>query len=301
MPLDDLVTRVEDLAQRVEQYALLLRQSEMLTRYVLIDPFLRALGWNTEDPDQVRPEYHGADYALIHDGKVRLTVEAKRLDTNLSEGLTQSINYCIQEGTPYFAVTDGRRWEVYETFKAVPLSEKRVSAFDLCGAPFEAALGALCVWRPNIGAAQLVSPLHPVIGEPPFAPSSPPPIPGLTSLADIQVASGTKPPVSIHFPDGSQKPLKYWRDLQVEVVQYLVSKGKLGPGNCPVQKPGAYRHLVHHEPKHSGGEPFGSPSQVGPLWVETHYSARSLVDNTRFILGAVHEDANDYRLPPTPE
>lgn len=300
MSLDDLVRRIEELAQRAQRHASPLRQSEMLTRYVLIDPFLRALGWDTEDPEQVRPEYQRADYALVHDGKVRLTIEAKKLDTNLSEGLTQSITYCIQDGIPYFAVTDGRRWEVYETFKAVPLSEKRISTFDLCGPPFEAALKALCLWRPNIGGAQPVSPVSPLIFPPPPPPPPPPSQrPGLTNLADIQVVSGTTPPPTIHLPDGSQKPLKYWKDLQVEVVRYLISKGKLGAGNCPIQRPRAHRYLVHHEPKHSTGERFIWPSQVGLLWVDSNYSARSLVDNVRFILRLVGEDPKEYRLPPT--
>ena len=34
-----------------------LRQSEMQTRYALIDPLLRELGWDTENPALVRPEY----------------------------------------------------------------------------------------------------------------------------------------------------------------------------------------------------------------------------------------------------
>ena len=44
-----------------------LRRSEALTRYELIDPLLGELGWDTQDPDLVVPEYRsgeiGVDYA----------------------------------------------------------------------------------------------------------------------------------------------------------------------------------------------------------------------------------------------
>ena len=36
-------------------------RSEMQTRYALIDPLLRELGWDTENPALVRPEFRGLD------------------------------------------------------------------------------------------------------------------------------------------------------------------------------------------------------------------------------------------------
>ncbi|WP_376791034.1 hypothetical protein [Thermoflexus sp.] len=55
--MDQLLKTLQQLHERMDQYGERLRQNEMLTRYTLIDPLLRALGWNTEDPDQVIPEY----------------------------------------------------------------------------------------------------------------------------------------------------------------------------------------------------------------------------------------------------
>ena len=57
MPLEDLITVIERLRERIQQQGGILSQSEMLTRNALIDPLLRALGWDTEDPTLVRPEY----------------------------------------------------------------------------------------------------------------------------------------------------------------------------------------------------------------------------------------------------
>ena len=149
MPIANLLGLVERLRERIKEHGTALRENEVRTRYALIDPLLRGLGWDTEDPEQVRPEYKSgpgrADYALLVGGKPSMMIEAKKLDSPLQDAaLAQGINYCLVEGTPYFAVTDGRRWEVYEPHRPVPLAEKRVEDFDLASSsPTEAALKSL--------------------------------------------------------------------------------------------------------------------------------------------------------------
>lgn len=137
MPLDSLLSLVEKLRERIEKHGSELRKSEALTRYALIDPLLRELGWDTEDPALVIPEYReaggSADYALFSGNKPLMMVEAKKLDTSLRDEkvLIQGLAYCQKQGTRYLSVTDGRRWEIYETHKAVPINEKRIVEFDL--------------------------------------------------------------------------------------------------------------------------------------------------------------------------
>ena len=60
---------------------------EMRTRYAVIDPILKALGWDLDDPSQVRVEHEvkvlgkmrRVDYALLSKGKPVVLVEAKKL------------------------------------------------------------------------------------------------------------------------------------------------------------------------------------------------------------------------------
>lgn len=158
MALDNIVIVIKKLRGKIEQYEKLLCESEWLTRYVLIDPLLRELGWDLEDPQQVRPEYrHKADYALLAAGKVIFIIEAKKLNTSLKEGLSQGIHYCIEEGSPYFIITDGRRWEIYDSHKTVPIEEKLVRELDICASTLqEVALDSLFLWRENPGIAQLL-------------------------------------------------------------------------------------------------------------------------------------------------
>ena len=112
MPLESLLQLVETLRERIDSHRDALRQSEALTRYALIDPLLREMGWDTEDPGMVVPEYRSgsgsADYALIGNGRLVMMVEAKKLGTPLRDQvLAQGINYCLMERTSHFAVTDG--------------------------------------------------------------------------------------------------------------------------------------------------------------------------------------------------
>ena len=53
MDLDELRDLIETLQQRIEKHGSALQASEALTRYALIDPLLRTLGWDTGDPSQV--------------------------------------------------------------------------------------------------------------------------------------------------------------------------------------------------------------------------------------------------------
>jgi len=66
------------------------------TKHALIEPVLKALGWNVEDLDEVRCEYkfkqadNPVDYALFANGNLRLFVEAKAMGENLDEPAVQS-------------------------------------------------------------------------------------------------------------------------------------------------------------------------------------------------------------------
>ena len=169
MQLDSFHALIQTAKERADQHAELLRRNESLTRYVLIDPLLRELGWDTGNPDEVIAEYSAgrgrADYAFITDGKPVIMIEAKSLGSNLHDsGLTQGITYCVDTGTPYFAVTDGMKWEVYETFKPVQTDEKILIAFDLASMmPSEAVFKALVLWKRNIQSGILTTPQTPIV------------------------------------------------------------------------------------------------------------------------------------------
>lgn len=103
MLLDDLYQVIEKLRERITIHGDQLRKSEALTRNVLVDPLLRTLGWDTENPALVIPEFkvtkvNGgdgfADYALLGDGRPAIVIETKKLGDSLVEAANQCFDYC---------------------------------------------------------------------------------------------------------------------------------------------------------------------------------------------------------------
>ncbi len=142
MNVKELQGLIETLKKRIDDHGEELAKSEWATRYALIDPLLQGMGWDTGDRAQVKPEYklevpgrsdRWGDYALFNDGRERpaVVIEAKKLSEDLQRAAAQGLEYCAPQAISHFAVTDGQRWEVYDTHKQVPLSEKRVVEFDL--------------------------------------------------------------------------------------------------------------------------------------------------------------------------
>lgn len=157
MALESLLQLLETLSQRIDAHGAALKRSETLTRYALIDPLLRGLGWDTADPAMVMPEYvspsGSADYALFDGDNATplMVVAAKPLGETLQNATMPGIVHCFTEGIRYFAVTNGQAWDVYETHKPVPMEQKRVASFDLQSMmAAEARLQALAIWRPNM-------------------------------------------------------------------------------------------------------------------------------------------------------
>ena len=113
---------IAEVRARIEQYRGR-RLDEQNTKATLIAPVLRALGWNTEDVDEVHLEYrtrsshNPVDYALLLTRQPRLFIEAKALGEDLKDGkwALQIISYAAAAGVPWVVLTDGDSWHIYNT------------------------------------------------------------------------------------------------------------------------------------------------------------------------------------------
>jgi hypothetical protein len=101
------------------------------TKHALIEPVLRALGWDVEDLDEVRCEYklkqadNPVDYALFVHGGLRLLVEAKALGENLSKYAHQIMGYAGVAGiVEWIVLTDGNEYRIYNAYAPVPIDQK---------------------------------------------------------------------------------------------------------------------------------------------------------------------------------
>ena len=160
MGLDDLVGCIELLKERMQSYRAILEENEIRTRVALIDPLLRALGWDVSDPAMVVPEYKidnkPVDYALLRtDGKPAAALEAKKLGEPLGSHRMQMLNYANASGIEYAGITDGNHWELYDVFKRGTLEERRILEVSIADAPAHASASQLLLlWRPNLSSGQ---------------------------------------------------------------------------------------------------------------------------------------------------
>ena len=321
MLLDDLYQAIEKLRERMEIHQDKLKQSEALTRNALVDPLLRALGWDTEDPALAMPEYRlgsgFADYALLNAGKPAIVIEAKKLGTPLYSAAEQSVTYCVNDGIRYFVATDGRKWDVYETHRPVPLAEKKIVSFDITDSPADVCLDAIVLWRRSVqsgivrkartpllepeSAAPIaatqpeIKPEPSVHIEPSPAPFNQPATADINSipgdnwqkLIDLQAVAGEKPPPEIRFPDGSLAKIEDWVDIPVQVVRWLCQQDKLDEARIPVRNGKGKNYLLAGSPYHSTGKKFVSAKEAEHLYLEGTHSGAGHVKNVKTILNAV--------------
>ncbi len=268
-----LIDKIAELQRRVDRYRDQLAKNELLTRYVLIDPFLRLLGWDLEDPEQVRPEFSTQagrpDYALLHGGERPLVfIGAKSLGKQ--EDLQQYISYCVAEGVKYFIATDGAKWEVYDTYALKPLPEKKIAEWDITkDEPGEVLRKAFILFRYSPLVSEASKPL--TIQETKVIPK--PPEKRGVSLSSIKPKQGSPMKFSeIVFPDGRRYMLKRWRDILLRTVEWLVETKRITSSNIPISAgQRSKRYLVNDKPTHSTGERFKDPKEVSGFYVECNY------------------------------
>ena len=216
--LTPLVDAIETVKLRIQEHGASLRENETRTRVTLIDPILKALGWDVSDPSAVTLEYdvngRRADYALHRgDRKPAATVEAKKLGEGLQQHRMQMLNYANASGIDYAGLTDGDRWELYDVFKRGELSERQLLDISIATmSAYEAALKLLHLWQPNLEAGQPQGAEQPIAGPSdtesvvPPPPPPPPPNGNWVSLSEFVPEPKTKPPSSIRFPRQCRQP-----------------------------------------------------------------------------------------------
>ena len=296
MLLEPLVSVIETIKERMQQHNQGLRQSEALTRYALIDPILRALGWDTEDPALVVPEYRAAggfaDYALMGPSRPVSLLEAKKLGENLTSGIGQALNYCNEQGINYMLVSDGNAWVMYEVFRQAPIEERRLVSISIQGdCTHEAALKLLLLWRPNLASEKLVKASAPVFDQlsdlttADNSPSEPTPETvhpvNWISLSTVVAGKGNSPPTGIRFPGEEPIGITSWGQVLVKVADMLANDGKLKTEDCPISGLG----FVNSSAAGAGGGTSGRyiPVSCG-IFVNVNWRANNIIKHSNNLL-----------------
>ena len=132
MPIQDRVEEAIKHGRRIIRQNEKMRKSagydalnEATTRYAIIDPILRALGWKLDDPshcqveqwqERAGKEHTGrSDYLLIKDGRPVVVIEAERLSKSLNGWTEEKQLQGYDEPAEHrlAVLTNGRIWYFY--------------------------------------------------------------------------------------------------------------------------------------------------------------------------------------------
>ncbi|MBL1193611.1 MAG: hypothetical protein D8M60_04565 [Chloroflexi bacterium] len=123
-PLSNLAEIFTQIFEASKIYSNSLQSNESSTRAVLIDPVIRALGWDTANPFMVeieKPINQGrVDYALFDfDQEIKIIIEAKKLGADLlkQETFLSLVRYAFSAGVQDVFLTDGVNWLHFNDFQ----------------------------------------------------------------------------------------------------------------------------------------------------------------------------------------
>lgn len=212
---------IERLRSRITQYGADIGGHETRTRVVLIDPLLRSLGWDTEDPATVVHEHRAGnlklDYALYDRGQLVAILEAKVLGSRLND--TAWGKYVAElPNVPVVAFTIGDEWRFFRKANKWHPETIKVSS----GESFRTG------WEINqiIGrdAVQALTP-EPSGHESRVRPNNEHEDSAWHPLSTVS-HSGPMP-TRIRFGDGTEREIPSWRQLFTLVATHLVEIGKV--------------------------------------------------------------------------
>ena len=208
----------------------------------------------------------------------------------------------LMEGTGYFSVTDGQRWEIYETHRPVPIDEKRIVSWDLKQpSSAEVCLKALALWRPSLQSGYVATGQTPLVGlvsdQPPITIPHPipPPLDGheWQPLTEVEAGRGAPAPVEILLPDNSRAPITSWVDIPEAAVSWLSQNGIIGASYCPIQR--GKRYLLSTSPLQPDGKSM-IHKKIGSLFMSRNYSAADQIKNVCIIIEHVERDPAQFKV-----
>lgn len=304
-PLATLIAALEQTCLYASQHQQLLNKNEAATRAVLIDPVLRALGWDTTDLLLVEPERtvenkQSLDYVLKdRTGKIRSVIEAKKLGESLDKlgHVGALIGYAFSLKPTSFFITDGLNWHCYspEHSHYKPIATIELLAGDLLPAALQLIQFLDAAHSGHGLAAPTKTPAAPVA-------LAPVPTPTLIPRADkaflLPVAAKNYhllapessyatdtlgKPIWLRLPDGTEHQVKSWKDILVKATD-LVLHTRPDLLLPLLDKAGKKTALVRWERPAPGLSHTAITYQGKPAFIYTNYSAAACVTNALHLL-----------------
>lgn len=232
-----LASKIQAIRSRIETHREYIGGHETRTRQLLIDPLLRELGWDLEDPGQVHLEFKiesgRPDYALWSNGMVVAVIEAKTLGKNLENDPSQVIKYGIDRNIPdlrIFVKTDGDRWLIF------PLKPVTEAPLNLSISKQDPFVGAQIIMRllqrmlsdavmnAKAQSGTASSSQKPHSDEDQAKKAAKPDDLGEGWLTFDEVEFKGRSPNLMMLPDGKQVPIRSWKAIWLTIAEWITER-----------------------------------------------------------------------------
>ena len=283
------------------------RKNEAATRAALIDPVLRALGWDTANVQMVEPEKTLSnelriDY-LLNDptGQPWVVIEAKCLGSSLDKYgyVGKILGYALTLNVHTVCITDGITWHLHTHLQH---GKSEPVVFSLLETDLLPAANELIRWLDAAQARHGIPPIGNLIESVTEVASSQSGknaevqririkalkeksdsvsayFTDLTQLNSTSIQPGQKPK-QLRLPNGTIKPIAIWKDILLEVCYLVLSTNSNLVLPFP-DKAGKKRFLFSFT-KPEGGSSTLTSYQGRPAFILTHYSAADCIANALY-------------------
>lgn len=283
------------------------RKNEAATRAALIDPVLRALGWDTANVQMVEPEKTLSnelriDY-LLNDptGQPWVVIEAKCLGSSLDKYgyVGKILGYALTLNVHTVCITDGITWHLHTHLQH---GKSEPVVFSLLETDLLPAANELIRWLDAAQAGHGIPPIGNLIESVTEVASSQlgkkaevqririkalkeksdsvsAYFTDLTQLNSTSIQPGQKPK-QLRLPNGTIKPIAIWKDILLEVCYLVLSTNSNLVLPFP-DKAGKKRFLFSFT-KPEGGSSTLTSYQGRPAFILTHYSAADCIANALY-------------------
>jgi len=305
-PLASLVAILASVCHQAEQNKALLHKNEAATRAALIDPILRALGWDTANVRMVEPERtvenkQSLDYVLKGPGGViQSVIEAKRLGESLDKlgHVGALIGYAFSLKPVSFFITDGLHWHCYSPghshYEPTSIIELRAdmllpAALQLLQL-LDATHSGHGLGTPTNSAPTQLFDSNPILYQ--NQQTNSPIVPAKNYIPlTIDLAESTKQlgkPQWLRLPDGQEYALKVWKDILVKVAELVLQTQHKLPVPLP-DKAGKKTMLLSWAQPQKGLSFKPLIYQDKTIYLYTNYDVRGIITNTLYLFQQISQ------------
>ncbi len=254
--------------------------NETTTRYVLIDPVLRELGWCLDNPDEVEYE-EGKDGRWDYNLRKRLLIEAKKLGGIKDKDKRQLIKYLRDNSMKHGVLTDGNEWTKWTISQDGEDVDFNIEVTRSSSTKIYEGLAAL---ERDVIIRKIPEQESSTFEEPDND----------VSIAKFRPSG--KPAVSLRCE--SNQPIKcgHWIDILVNVAKYLIDKDYIAKSDCPIYA-GPKTAILNTSEYNQTGIKMRNYKEIRKGWfLNTNLNPIGIVTSTKKLIHYAELDMKDFKI-----